>query len=94
MRCIVFLLVLCLTNAMAAAQAAKRPPTEKSASEIKAIEERVDYWRATCLQDWDAATHMTKAEWRTTCERVAAERRTFLLQDADTLTMDSKNRQR
>ena len=37
---------------------------------------------------------MTKAEWRTTCERVAAERRIFLLQDADTLTMDGKSRQR
>ena len=94
MRCIVFLLVVCLANATAAARAAKRPPTEKSASELKSIEERVDYWRATCLQDWDAATHMTKAQWRTTCERVAAERRIFLLQDVDTLTMDGKSRQR
>ena len=94
MRCIVFLLVLCLANAMAAAQAVKQAPTGKLASELKSIEERVDYWRATCLQDWDAATHMTQAEWRTTCERVAAERRTFLLQDPGTFTMDGKIRQR
>jgi hypothetical protein len=26
-------------------------------------------WLTTCLKDWDAATHMTRKEWRTTCER-------------------------
>jgi hypothetical protein len=81
---------------MTFAQSVERPtsPTGKSAEEIKAIEERVAYWRATCLQDWDAATHMTRTEWRTTCERVAAERRTFLFQDTDGFSMDGKTRQR
>lgn len=25
---------------------------------------------AQCLQDWDAATHMTKREWRDVCQRL------------------------
>jgi len=94
MRSIAFLWILCLTNSMAVAQAPERTPTNKSPSELKSIEERVDYWRSTCLQDWDAATHMTRAEWKATCERVAAERRTFLLQDPGTFPMVSKSRQR
>jgi hypothetical protein len=81
MRSFVCFLVLCLANAAAVAL-----PT-KSAEEIKAIDERVAFWRTTCLGDWDAATHMTRAQWRTTCERVAAERRQFLLQDPATFTM-------
>ena len=27
----------------------------------------------TCLSDWNRATHMTSAEWRTICQRVAAD---------------------
>jgi hypothetical protein len=81
---------------MAFAQSVERPSSAagKSADEVKAIDERVAYWRKTCLQDWDAATHMTRTEWRTTCERVAAERRTFLLQNPDSFSMDGKSRQR
>ena len=30
------------------------------------------------MTDWDRATHMTKAEWRTTCRRVADERGRFV----------------
>ena len=30
-----------------------------------------------CMKDWDAATHMTKEEWRRTCQRVANERAKF-----------------
>jgi hypothetical protein len=74
MRGVVCFLVLCIASATAVAQ----PP---SAEEIKAIDERVAFWRTTCLGDCDAATHMTRAQWRTTCERVAVERRQFLLQD-------------
>jgi hypothetical protein len=87
MRSVVCFLVLCLASATAVAQ----PP--RSAEEIKAIDERVDFWRTTCLGDWDAATHMTRAQWRTTCERVAAERRQFLLQDPASFTI-GKSRQR
>jgi hypothetical protein len=31
-----------------------------------------------CLNDWDRATHMTRAEWARTCRRVAANRARFL----------------
>lgn len=30
---------------------------------------------AQCLRDWDAATHMTKREWRDTCRRLLLPRR-------------------
>jgi len=87
MRSVVCFLVLCLASATAVAQ------LPKTAEEIKAIDERVTSWRTTCLGDWDAATHMTRAQWRTTCERVAAERRQFLLQDPASFTV-GKSRQR
>jgi hypothetical protein len=83
MRGAVCLLVLCLAGS-AFAQAVEPP---KSAEQIKEIEDRVSYWRTTCLTDWDAATHMTRKEWRTTCERVAAERRKFLLENPDSLSL-------
>ena len=31
-----------------------------------------------CLQDWDAATHMTKKEWSGACQRLQIERRDYL----------------
>jgi hypothetical protein len=99
MRAFVCLLVLCLVNAPAFAVEPLRgstplPPTGKSAKDIQEITERVAFWRATCLQDWDAATHMTRKEWQTTCERVAVERRIFLLQDLDSFTMGGKSGRR
>ena len=57
------------------------PTAQRSAEEAQAIKERVAYWLKTCLADWDQATHMTKNEWRTTCQRVAAERGQFLLEN-------------
>ena len=99
MRGVVCLLVVCLANTMAFAESADRPkqssglpPTGKSAEDIKAMKERVAFWLTTCLQDWDAATHMTRKEWRTTCDRVAVERGTFLLQDPASLTMKGRQR--
>jgi hypothetical protein len=56
-------------------------PAQKSAQEMQGIEARVAEWLRTCLADWDQATHMTKAEWRTTCRRVAAERGRFLVEN-------------
>jgi hypothetical protein len=89
MRGAACLLIFCLVNPTVAAQ-----PVDpaKSAEDIKAIDDRVDYWRKTCLQDWDAATHMTRKEWRTTCERVATERRIFLLQDPGSFSIKSRQR--
>jgi hypothetical protein len=95
MRALVCLLALTLANSMAVAQPGERlSPAKKSAEDAKAIDERVAYWRMTCLQDWDAATHMSKSEWRATCERVATERRAFLLKNPDSFSMDGKNRPR
>jgi hypothetical protein len=31
-----------------------------------------------CLNDWDKATHMTRAEWARTCRRVVTNRARFL----------------
>src|SRR5262245_21351330 len=36
-------------------------------------------WLKQCLQDWDAATHMTKSEWQRVCRRVAEERTNALI---------------
>jgi hypothetical protein len=33
-------------------------------------EDRIAEWFKTCMEDWERVTHMTKAEWRTTCRRV------------------------
>ena len=44
------------------------------------------------VEDWDRATHMTKAEWRTTCQRVASERGRFVAErhNLDTLSKSGK----
>ena len=83
MRGVLGLLVLCVANTMVSAQSVEQrsSPTEKTTEQIQAIEKRVADWLTTCLQDWDADTHMTQEEWRTTCKRVAVERRTFLLRN-------------
>src|SRR5215468_1771038 len=60
---------------MAVAQFADPPPADKPVEEVQAMKQRApEDWLAMCLVDWDAQTHMTKTEWRTTCERVARER--------------------
>jgi hypothetical protein len=56
-------------------------PKGKSADSIPSNKERIADWLKTCVRDWDAATHMTRKEWRTTCERVSVERGQYLRQD-------------
>jgi len=64
----------------AVAQFADPSPGEKPVEEVQAMKRRAPQdWLATCLADWDAQTHMTKTEWRTTCERVSRERGYFQL---------------
>ncbi len=58
-------------------------PVSKSSSSLKEIDDRVAEWLKTCLADWDSETHMSKGEWRATCQRVAAERRKFLIEEAN-----------
>jgi hypothetical protein len=69
-------------------------PGGKSPDEVQAIKERVADWLKTCLSDWDRATHMTSSEWRTTCQRVAADRQKFLLEDPSSFSMNTKVRPR
>ena len=80
MRVTCFLIMGILVSGAAAAQQSTTPAT-KSPEDIQAIKERVADWLKTCLADWDRATHMTTNEWRTACNRVAAEREKFLLGD-------------
>jgi hypothetical protein len=54
------------------------------------INERVAMWLKTCLQDWDTATHMSKEQWRTTCERVSKERGKFLNETPESLSLPGK----
>jgi hypothetical protein len=44
----------------------------------QSVGDRIAQWLKSCVDDWDAATHMTRNEWRTTCERVSQERGKFL----------------
>ena len=53
----------------------------------QSVGERIAQWLKTCLEDWDAATHMSRNEWRTTCERVSQERGKFLRENPDRNTL-------
>ena len=55
------------------------PAGKKSFEEIQAIKKQSADWLNSCLADWDSQTHMTKDEWRTTCERVSRDREEFYL---------------
>ena len=50
------------------------------------IRSRGAQWLASCLSDWDRATHMTKEEWARTCRRVTRERVKFLIEQKETVT--------
>jgi hypothetical protein len=44
-------------------------------------QERIAEYLAQCLQDWEAATHMTKQEWARVCRRVVDNRAKFRLKE-------------
>jgi hypothetical protein len=46
------------------------------------ILKRGDNYLEQCMKDWDAATHMSKQDWRRTCQRVSQDRVKFLLDQA------------
>ena len=50
------------------------PATTSNPNTPEQIRKRGADWLAQCLQDWDAATHMTKKDWQRVCRRVAGER--------------------
>ena len=84
---IVGLLVLgVLAYVMVVAQFAEPPPTDKFVEEVQAMKQRApEDWLAACLADWDAQTHMSKIEWRISCERVSRERGYFQLSTASVM---------
>lgn len=83
-RHIVGLLVLgIVVYVTAVAQFADPSLPDKPVEEVQAMKQRApEDWLVTCLADWDAQTHMTKSQWRTTCERVSRERGYFRLSTA------------
>jgi hypothetical protein len=85
-----FLALALLANTEAISQT--NPPAGKTAEQVREIDERVAEWLKTCLGDWDKATHMTKSEWRTTCQRVSAERRKFLIGAPDLTPVGTRRR--
>jgi hypothetical protein len=66
-----------------ASEAAKKPQPPRADLGLAAmspaeIRKTSDAQFKQCLQDWDAATHMTKKEWERTCRRVVDARVKFL----------------
>lgn len=55
------------------------PPGALKPNDPEQIRKRGAEWLAQCLQDWDAATHLTKKDWQRVCRRVAGERINELL---------------
>jgi hypothetical protein len=92
----------CSTNAAAATEPSRAPkpsilPSLPAQRPDQTNEHRIAEWFKTCMADWERATHMTKAEWRITCRRVADERGRFVAeqQSLDRLPKtDKKSRQR
>jgi hypothetical protein len=62
-----------------------------SAEQVQEIKKRSADWLKTCLTDWDAQTHMSKTEWKTTCQRVSKEREQFLLDTPGILSIGERN---
>ena len=61
------------------------PPAKAAVAKVPKSDEedirsRGAQWLASCLNDWDRATHMTKQEWARTCQRVTRERVKFLVE--------------
>jgi hypothetical protein len=92
----------CSTNSAAATEPGQSPkpsilPSPPAQRPDQTSKDRIAEWFKTCMDDWDRTTHMTKAEWRTTCRRVADERGRFVAeqQSLDNLPKtDKKSRQR
>jgi hypothetical protein len=68
-----FFALLTVTGAAFAQQTTPPQPGDERAA-----------WLKTCLNDWDTSSHMSKREWRATCERVSSERAKYLPQKPDT----------
>jgi len=90
---IVGLLILGSFLAFVTAQFSNPSPADDPLEDIRAITQRTpEDWLGSCLVDWDEQTHMTKTEWRASCERVAAERGYFQLSTASVTSVGDKAR--
>ena len=92
---IVCLLAVGLSGGIALAEPGQRSKNpsplpiaaEGESQDSQSVSERIAQWLKSCLDDWDAATHMTRNEWRTTCERVSQERGKFLRENPERNTL-------
>jgi len=66
-------------------------PAGNSPEQVQEIKKRSAEWLKTCLGDWDAQTHMSRAEWRITCQRVSKEREQFLLSTPGAISIGERN---
>ena len=78
--------LLLVSDTAVCAQTGGRAPRDPSQVPSQTTRDEIakrgaDYL-AQCMQDWEPATHMTKQEWRRTCERVVQDRLKFLLGQA------------
>jgi hypothetical protein len=49
----------------------------KQTTDARSEARDAELYFASCMTDWDAATHMTRREWEKTCRRVANNRAKF-----------------
>jgi hypothetical protein len=68
------------SNSSMTAQMPRTPSDTTKADQTLSIQERIAQYMTQCLTDWDAATHMTKAEWARVCRRVIDNRVKFRLE--------------
>jgi hypothetical protein len=90
-------LVLACSPTLGQSTAEPKSPTpsasalaQEAAAKIKEANAKIAEWQKTCRADWDAQTHMTKAEWTATCRRVSTERGKFLLDETSKATFPSQ----
>ena len=80
------LLLLLVSSTTAYAQSGGRAPRDPSQVSNQTTREEITKrganFLAQCMQDWEPSTHMSRQEWRRTCERVAKDRLKFLLEQA------------
>lgn len=59
------------------------PAEPSDDGESNGTERHAKEWLKTCLAIWARDTHMTRAEWRATCERLERERWKTMLEEKE-----------
>jgi hypothetical protein len=73
------LLTIALVSVLGARQSLAQSPGADRPGEKRAGEAGKKQKIEECMAIWDAGTHMTKQEWRTTCERSLSQSPTILI---------------